>query len=125
MLDMGSIFNYDYEQMMICLAISTSNIQGLMNSPEKFAPYASLEVVIPAELQRPVTRSAVTRATGLPRETVRRKAASMIASGLLIADERGGLRLAPGILSTETIANLLAKNEANVRRLALQVSPTT
>jgi hypothetical protein len=119
---MGSVFNYDYESMMICLVIANSNIQHIVNVPEKYQPFTSLEVIIPPELQRPVPRSAVTRATGLPRETVRRKVAAMIDAGLLTTDTRGGLRLTGGILSTEGIAELLAKNEANVRRLVRQVS---
>jgi hypothetical protein len=122
MLDMGSIFEFDYERMAICLVIANSNIQNIINVPEKFAPYTSVDVIIPAEMQRPVTRSAIARATGLPRETVRRKVAAMLDVGLLTTDTRGGLRLTPGILSTPRIADILARNQTNVRRLVRQVS---
>jgi len=123
MLDVGSIFEYEYESMLIYLVIANSGVQNLMNAPDQFAPYASVATAIPIELQHPVTRSAVARATGLARETVRRKVAAMIDSGLLITDERGRLFLMPGILSTSRITEVLANNEANVRRLVRQVSP--
>ena len=123
MLSIGSIFDYDYERMIISMVIANGNIQHLMNTPEKLASFTSLDAIIPPELQRPVTRSAIARATGLPRETVRRKVAAMVALGLLTTDARGGLRLAPGIFAREEIAELFAKNEANVRRLVRQVSP--
>ena len=47
----------------------------------------------------------------------------MLASGLLTTNPRGGLFLTPGILSSDGIADLLAKNEADVKRLVRQVSP--
>lgn len=123
MLDIGSVFEFDYEKMLIYLVIANSNVQNIMSIPEKFAPYASIDVIIPAELQRPATRSAIARATGLPRETVRRKVAAMLDSGLLTTDTRGGLRLTPGILSTRKIAGALARNQTNARRLVRQISP--
>ena len=105
------------------MVVANSGIQYLMNAPDQFAPYASLSTVVPIELQHPVTRSAIARATGLARETVRRKVAAMIDSGLLTTRDRGRLFLTPGILSTTRITDVLAKNEANVRRLVRQVSP--
>jgi len=123
MFDIGSLFDYDYERMVIYLVIANSNVQSIVNIPEKFTPFAATNVIIPAELQRPATRSAIARATGLPRETVRRKVAGMIDSGMLTADAKGGLILTPGILASRQIAELLAKNEANVRRLVRQVTP--
>jgi hypothetical protein len=123
MSDIGSIFGHEYDKMMIYLVIATSGIQNIVHAPEKFAPYWSTNTTIPAEMQHPVTRSAIARATGLPRETVRRKVAAMLDSDLLTIDPRGGLRLTPGILAHTRIARLLVKNEANVRRLVRQVSP--
>ena len=123
MLGIGSIFNYEYETMLIYLVIANSGVQHLINTPSRFAPYASLDTIVPIELQSPATRSAIARATGLPRETVRRKVAGMLASGLLTTNPRGGLFLTPGILSSDGIADLLAKNEADVKRLVRQVSP--
>jgi hypothetical protein len=121
--NLGPIFEFDHENMIIALSVASSTVQHIIAAPESLAPYACLTVVIPPEQQRPVTRSAITQATGLPRETVRRKVASMIKSGLLISDPRGGIRIQPGILTTEAFIKAIAQNEADVRRLARQVQP--
>lgn len=117
------MFNYDYERMIITLSVTMGNVQHLLNSPEQLAPYEDISTVIPAELQRPVTRLAITRATGLPRETVRRKVASLIEAGILIKDERGGVRMTPGALNTELFVGAVAQNDADVRRLARLIRP--
>jgi biotin operon repressor len=121
--NLGPIFNHDYEQAIIALSVTMGNVQHLVNSPEQLEPYADLSMVIPAELQRPVSRLAITRATGLPRETVRRKVASLIAAGVLIKDERGGVRLTPGSLTAEPMLQAVEQNEADVRRLFRQLKP--
>ena len=112
MLNIGSIFEYEYESMLIYLVIASTGIQNLMNAPEQFAPYASVTTIVPIELQHPVTRSAIARATGLARETVRRKVAAMIDSGLLTTDDRGRLFLTPGILSTSRITEATTASAA-------------
>ena len=123
MRNLGPIFGFDCENMIIVASVASSTVQHILASPELLAPYTCLTTVIPAEQQRPVTRSAVTRATGLPRETVRRKVAAMIKSGLLISDSRGGIRVQPGLLTTSDFAKAIAQNEADVRRLVRQVRP--
>jgi hypothetical protein len=123
--NVGPIFNFDYEDMIIAFSVTMSNVQYIVNSPELLAPYASLTTVIPAELQRPVTRMAITRASGLPRETVRRKVQAMIKSGVLISDPRGGLRLKPGLLTTEAFVRAIELNEVDARLLVSQLTSTT
>jgi DNA-binding transcriptional ArsR family regulator len=121
--NLGPAFGFDYERMIIALSVTMGNVQHLLNSPEQLAPYEDLTTIIPAELQRPVTRLAITRATGLPRETVRRKVASLIEAGILIKDERGGVRLAPGAFNSELFAAAVAQNDADVRRLVRRIRP--
>lgn len=121
--NLGPIFDYDYDRMIIALSVTMGNIQHLVNSPELLAPYRDLTAVIPAELQRPVTRLAITRATGLPRETVRRKVAGLIEAGVLIQDERSGVRLSPGLLNQGAFFAAVEQNDADVRRLARLIAP--
>jgi hypothetical protein len=121
--NLGPIFDFDHENMIIAMSVASSTVQHIIAAPELLAPYACLTVIIPSEQQRPVTRSAITRATGLPRETVRRKVAAMIKSGMLISDPRGGIRIQPGILTSEAFIKAVAQNEADVRRLVRQVQP--
>jgi hypothetical protein len=119
--NLGPIFNFDYECMIIALSVSLSNIQHLVASPELLAPYASLDAIIPDDLQRPVTRAAITRASGLPRETVRRKVQAMITAGVLITDARGGVRVKPGLFASEAFVRAIERNETDVRRLVRQL----
>jgi hypothetical protein len=120
---LGPVFGYDYERMIIALSVAMGNVQHLMNSPDQIAPYMDLTTIIPPELQRPVTRLAITRSTGLPRETVRRKVAALIEVGVLIHDERGGVRLMPGSLTGEMFLSSVEQNDADVRRLVRLVRP--
>lgn len=121
--NLGPAFNFDYERAIIVLSVTMANTQHLMNAPELLADYADMRTVIPAELQRPVTRLAITRATGLPRETVRRKVASLIDEGLLVEDERGGVRLSPGGLMRGEVLPAVEQNDADVRRLYRLIKP--
>ena len=121
--NLGPVFNFDYDRMIITLSVTLGNVQHLLNSPGRLEPYQDLATLIPADLQRPVTRLAITRATGLPRETVRRKVASLIEEGMLISDERGGVRLAPGALMQGEFLGAVEQNEADVRRLVRLVRP--
>ena len=121
--NLGPIFDFDYERMIIALSVTMGNVQHLVNSPELSGAYADLSTVIPAELQRPVTRLAITRATGLPRETVRRKVAGLIEAGVLVKDERGGVRLTPGLLTAGAMLEAVEQNDADVRRLVRLVRP--
>jgi hypothetical protein len=121
--NLGPAFDHDYERMIIAMSVTMGNIQHLMGAPEQLAPYADLETVIPAELQRPVTRLAITRATGLPRETVRRKVAQLIEAGVLVSDERGGVRLTPGALTGPKFLAAVEHNDADVRRLVRLLRP--
>jgi hypothetical protein len=121
--NLGPAFDYDYELMIIALSVTMGNVQHLVNSPEQLRPYEDLTTLIPAELQRPVTRLAITRATGLPRETVRRKVAALVEAGVLVKDDRGGVRLTPGALFNEKFAGAVGQNDADVRRLVRLVRP--
>jgi hypothetical protein len=106
---LGSSFNDDYERTIISLSAMMGNVQYLINSPELLEPYEDLSTIITAELQRPVTRLAITRSTSLLRETVRRKVA--------IKDARGGVRLTPGALRAQPFVGAVAQNDADMRRL--------
>jgi NifB/MoaA-like Fe-S oxidoreductase len=114
---LGSSFNDDYERTIISLSAMMGNVQYLINSPELLEPYEDLSTIITAELQRPVTRLAITRSTSLLRETVRRKVACLIEAGVLIKDARGGVRLTPGALRAQPFVGAVAQNDADMRRL--------
>ncbi len=115
--NIGAYFAHDYEVVILFLAVLTRTGQNVMSDPKLRERFASYAVPIPDEYSTPVSRLALSRSTGLPRETVRRKVARMIEQGFLIEDTRGGLRV-PSVLTEDE--NLLATMEPqlpNLRRL--------
>lgn len=84
-------------ELQIYLTVAVANIQKLVRErqiPEEFAGTA----ILPREWVIPISRNAIAAATGLPRETVRRHVESIIARGLLVEDERGGVTLPEGLV---------------------------
>ena len=94
-------------ELLIYATIAVANVQKLMR--ERCIPpgYSGTEV-LPREWVVPISRNAIASATGLPRETVRRHVARMIASGLLVEDARGGVTVAIGMIQDQGLEPLLA-----------------
>lgn len=106
-------------ELLIYITVSVANVQKLMRErtiPAEF--YAS--GVLPREWVVPISRNAIASATGLPRETVRRQVGKMIASGLLMEDERGGVTPPVGVLQSLVMAPMLESLVAEFARTAEQ-----
>ena len=84
-------------ELLIYVTVSVANVQKLMR--ERVIPecYAATEI-LPREWVVPISRNAIATASGLPRETVRRRVAAMIETGILIEDARGGVTLPIGVI---------------------------
>lgn len=82
----------DSEDLLIVLTVALGSVQRLLRQPDPEGLALSASVLEPEEVV-PVSRRSVARATDLPRETVRRRAASLIERGVL-AEWNGGLRSA-------------------------------
>jgi hypothetical protein len=112
----SAAFNHDYEQVIIMLAITTRNSQNVMNDRQAREAYGSFHDPIPLDQLTPVSRMALARSTGLPRETVRRKVAKLIDAGW-VAEVDGGL-IVPNELSKDPrYIAILEPQAANLRRL--------
>lgn len=120
----GVHFNHDYEMVILFLAISTRNTQNVMADPELRKRYASYSEPIPVSLYTPISRLALSRSTGLPRETVRRKVAKMIELGVVVEDERGGLRVPPDLNEEDNFVETLRPQMMNLRRLLSTLAET-
>lgn len=95
----------DLAKLLIVHALGASNIQRLMAGSNR-TPYESMDARIPPDMQMPSNALSIADSTGLPRETVRRKLKELLASGLVIADERGGYRLKPGAVQAEELQDI-------------------
>jgi len=85
-------FGLGHEDVLIVLTVALGNVQRMLRTPDAEGLAVSTALV---EQERiiPVSRRAVARATGLPRETVRRRTNALVESGHLLEWE-GGLRTA-------------------------------
>jgi len=85
-------------ETLIFLTISVANVQRVMRE-RALPPELRGTTPLPREAIVPISRNAIAAATGLPRETVRRQVANMIARGLIVEDPRGGVTPPPDIIS--------------------------
>ena len=71
---------------------------------------------LPPEEHHPVSARAIAEATGLPRETVRRKIAALVAEGFLAQDSRG-VRTTPGLLDQRGNDLFVAQTSREIKRM--------
>jgi hypothetical protein len=116
-------FDYDYEEALIFLTISNRNSEKVMNDARLRERYGSYTSTIPEEHALLISRLALARATGLPRETVRRKVSKLIARGLVI-ELPGGLRARPDLNRDPRYIAGLAPQAQNLRRLFTMLAST-
>lgn len=110
-------FENDYEAAILFLAISTRNTQIVMNDPVLRQKYGSYSTRIPLDLSTPVSRLALARSTGLPRETVRRKVAYLIKREFVVEDSKKMLRVNPKLNEAADYVEVLKPQAQNLRRL--------
>ncbi len=112
----SQIFGHDYEAAIIFMSISNRNADKVMNDPKLREIYGSYQTPIPQEHALLISRMALARATGLPRETVRRKVAKLLARGWII-ELPGGLRARPDLNRHPAYFGTLEPQAQNLRRL--------
>jgi hypothetical protein len=78
----------DLDSLTIYLAVVMASVGAVSRDPDARVRYSGKEP-IPDDLLRAISRRAISESTGLPRETVRRKIARLIADGHLIEDGDG------------------------------------
>ncbi len=112
----SEVFDHDYEAAILFLMISNRNSEKVMSDPKLRDGYASYRTTIPPEHSLLISRMALARASGLPRETVRRKVAKLIEKGWVI-DMPGGLRARPDLNRYPKYVRTLEPQAQNLRRL--------
>lgn len=75
-------------ELLILLATTTGNVQRALRAGARKAALSARES-LPADLVVPMSRRAIARITGIPKETVRRHVASMIGRGILLSTPKG------------------------------------
>jgi hypothetical protein len=73
---------------------------------------------VPAELHAACNVSSIAAATGLNRETARRRVAALVDKGLLVRSERGAIAFPPGLHGRPEMLELVSKQLEAVTRFA-------
>ncbi|HZP98995.1 MAG TPA: hypothetical protein VFB13_05615 [Reyranella sp.] len=92
------VFGGDLDLASILHAVSESTIEGLMRDPDWRGRHGDLSKVVGATGQRGINTLSISQATGIPRETARRKIKKLIAMGALTDTGRNEFILTPGYL---------------------------
>ena len=75
-------------ELLILVATTTGNVQRALSSATPRTGLPAREP-LPTNLVVPMSRRAIARITGIPKETVRRHVASMIERGILLSTPKG------------------------------------
>ncbi len=78
----------DLEAFAVYFAVVAASTSHLLRDPQALALYAH-DAPVPDHLRAATTRRGIAESVGLPRETVRRKIASLVAQGHIV--ERDGM----------------------------------
>jgi hypothetical protein len=92
----GDAYGHDYEAILIYWSVALASVGRFLRADDLITLIES-GGPLPEEAHYPVSARAIAEATGLPRETVRRKIAHLVADGHLVQDSRG-VRTFPGLL---------------------------
>ncbi len=114
--NIAQVYENDLEAALIFLTISNRNSEKAMHDPKLREIYGSYNTTIPPEHTLLISRMALARATGLPRETVRRKVAKLVANGWVL-EVPGGLRARPDLNRHAEYIRSLEPQAQNLRRL--------
>jgi hypothetical protein len=91
-------YGTDLDYASIIEAVSLSVIEARMRDPNWRQEYSAISKTVGATPQRGVNSMSISRATGIPRETARRKIKNLIARGALTEVRAGEYIVTPGYL---------------------------
>jgi Holliday junction resolvasome RuvABC ATP-dependent DNA helicase subunit len=97
----------DCQEALILVAVGAINGERLVREEGLEEELRDLRTILPQEHFRQCSISSVAAATGLNRETTRRKVNELIAEGQLIRTGRGRLQYAPGLAQSRKVSELV------------------
>jgi hypothetical protein len=106
----------DLDLAIIASAASLAPVENAMRSAAFRQEFANLETVIGEARQRGCNVLSIAAATGLPRETVRRKMARLVKDGFLVRRGPSDYILQPGLIQSQPYRQMLNEAEAETLR---------
>lgn len=113
----GDTYGHDYEAVLIYWSVVVASVGRLLRNEDQIKLIEGGGGPLPPEEHHPVSARAIAEATGLPRETVRRKIAALVADGHLAQDSRG-VRTVPGLLDQRGNGQFVLGAAREIRRMA-------
>jgi hypothetical protein len=107
----------DYDRAMILVAVAAITAERLLKT-DHFETHAALNEPLPPGLMAKCNVSSIASATGLNRETTRRKVDSLIEKGLLVRLDMGMITFAPGVVQEQSTQALVRRQLEDVIRTA-------
>lgn len=92
-----AFYGEDLDIAAIAETVGIGALEAVMRDPAFRRTFANYSEVVGIERQRPVNALSVAAATGIPRETVRRKLKVLVKQGVL-AEKDGGYVYKPGVM---------------------------
>ena len=113
----GDTYGHDYEAILIYWSVVVASVGRLLRNDDQIKLIENDGRPLPEDEHHPVSARAIAEATGLPRETVRRKIAALVADGYLAQDSRG-VRTRPGLLDQRGNNHFVSVAAREVKRMA-------
>ena len=107
----------DYDRAMILVAVAAITAERLLRADHSQS-HAALDEPLPPGLMARCNVSSIASATGLNRETTRRKVDSLIERGLLVRLDNGTITFAPGVIQEQSTQELIRRQLEGVVRTA-------
>ena len=125
-------YGTDLDTAAIAETVGIAALEAEMRDPAFRKAFGHYDTVVGTERQRPINALSVAAATGLPRETVRRKLKVLLEKGVL-AEKDGGYIYKPGIVQQAQALEAFERGMANTLQFVndclrigvLQVGPRT
>lgn len=108
---------YDYDRAMILVAVAAITAEHLLRG-NRSEDQAALDEPLPPGLMSRCNVSSIAIATGLNRETTRRKVDSLIERGILVRLDNGTITFAPGVIQARSTQELVQRQLEDIVRTA-------
>jgi hypothetical protein len=107
----------DIDLAIIASAASLAGVESAMRDPAFRQQFANLQSVIGEDRQRGCNALSIAEATGLPRETVRRKMKRLVDLGFLVRRDGGDYVLRAGVVQSSPHTEMVEELAAETLRL--------
>jgi hypothetical protein len=105
----------DIDLAIVASAASLAAMEGAWRDPAFRREFANLDNIV-GDRQRGCNALSIAEATGLPRETVRRKMNKLVEAGFLVRRSPGDYIMQPGLIQTAPYRQLLGDAAAETLR---------